>query len=406
MPFTTPSFRACCASLLATLLPLAGLRAQAPTLSDVVAEALRANADLALARARLDSAHAERTIARALPPFAAASVPQVPWQYSVSAPLDLGPQRYYRTSAAGDALRAADADAAFVRRDVTFAVRQAFADVLLAEALREIVREDRGIFARVLAADSARQRAGDIPARDVTKAEVELARAEAALTRADAQVHQARLALQQLMGRTAPDTGFTVRGDLAYRPVPVPDSLLALATRRRADVRAADDRVAQSRSLDRLATASVLPVPTASLVYQNGAPFTNGSQYALGVGVQLPLLYWNQGERERSRAGIASAEANAQKVRAQVAADVAAALDALRQAQALTERFSGGLVARSASALESAQFAYRSGASSFLDLVDAVRTFAAVRSDDVTARHDYWVALYALERATATEIVR
>src|SRR5581483_518485 len=127
--------------------------------------------------------------------------------------------------------------------------------------------------------------------------------ASAAATRAAMQVHRARLALQLLMGRADPDTAFTVRGDLAYRAVTPPDSLLAMALASRPDVRAADARVEASRAARTLAGASLIPVPIATIVRQPDSPFPSGSTYALGLGVQLPLLYWNQGERERSRAG-------------------------------------------------------------------------------------------------------
>lgn len=398
-------------ALTATAASFAGPRSaraqafSAPTLQEAVAAAVRANADVALARLRVDSAAGERRIAGAIPPFALTSIPQVPWQYSIAAPLDIGPQRLFRTRAATEAQRAAEADALDMRREVTFAVRTAFADVLLAETARDVAREERGLLSQVLAADSARQRAGDVPAREVTKAELELARADAGLTRADGQVHAARLALQLLMGRSDPDTAVSVRGDLAFRAVTLPESLLVIAGERRPEVQAARERVSQSRALRELSAAQLLPVPMAAVVYQDGSPFANGSRVALGVGVQLPLLYWNSGERERSRAGLAAAEVIAQRTKVLVANDVLTAIDAYRQSRTLAERYQGGLVARAAAALETTRFAYQAGAASLLELIEAVRTDAAVRIDDAVARHDYWVAVYALSRATATELV-
>ena len=375
------------------------------TLDEAVATALTANADAIFARLRVDSARGERRIAGALPPLALASIPQSPWQYSVSVPLDVGPQRFYRTHAATGALRAAGADELDTRRLIVFAVRQTFADVLLAETVRDVAREERGMLAQILAAGSARYRAGDVPERDVTKAELELARADAALTRADAQVHAARLSLQLVIGRSDPDTAAGVRGSLAYRAVPVPDSLLALAAQHRPDILAARERAGQSQLLARLASAQLLPVPVASLVYQNGAPFPTGSPWGVGLGVQLPLLYWMSGERERSRAGSAAAAVAVQRTHAQVANEVLTAVDAYRSARSLAERYQGGLLARAASVVETTRYAYQAGAASLLELIDAIRVDAAVRVDDATARHDYWVAVYALCRATAMEFL-
>jgi outer membrane protein TolC len=389
---------------LATPEPLAGQARPAIGMDEAVAIAMRENPDMVLARLRMDSAHGERRIARALPALSVGAVPQVPYQYTVSAPLDVGPQRIYRTRAAGAGARAAGQDALDARRQVVFAVRSAFEDVLLSEAQREVARERQDIVRQLLAADSARLRGGDVPARDVVRTEVELARADADLARADALVHEARLALELLLGVDRPDTAFAVRGDLAYRPVPIPtDSLTGLAEQHRPDLRAARERTEQSRALFGLAGAELFPTPTLSLVYQRGTPFDNGSNYALGIGLSLPLLYWNGGERERGRAGMEAAGAVERRTRAAAANDVQTALDAWRAARGLAERYEGGLLARSQAALETSRYAYRAGAASLLELLDAIRVYADVRTDYSTAVHDYWVSVFALARATGTE---
>jgi outer membrane protein TolC len=393
-----------------TLLALIGTvpmcaRAQAPTLSEAVAEALRANFDVVSARLRVDSARAERTIARALPPLGLASTPQVPWQYSATATLDAGPQRVYRTHVADRGVSASLADADDERRLVAFSVRIAFVDELLAEASRDVAREERRLLAQVLAADSARFEAGDIPDRDLTRAELEVARADAAFARADAQVHELRVALQVLMGRAAPDTAVGVRGDIEFRDIDLPDSLPARAGLNRPDLRAARERADQSRAASGLARAQLLPIPMLSVVYQPGGPFANGTPYALGFGVQLPVFSWNAGERSRAQAGVAAAELAVEHARATVRNETVSATDAFRAARMLAERYHGGLVERASRSLAMMRYAYQAGAASLLELVDAIRTDAAVRMDDITARHDYWVAVYNLTRATGVEFV-
>ena len=73
---------------------------QAPTLDEVVTLALRANPDIVQARLRVDSATGEQRIARALPNPSFSSAPNQPWQYTVTLPLDVTPQRFLRTRAA------------------------------------------------------------------------------------------------------------------------------------------------------------------------------------------------------------------------------------------------------------------------------------------------------------------
>src|SRR2546422_3273087 len=85
------------------------VRAQQPaawSLERVLAVALRQNADILTARLRVDSAHGEQQIARAIPNPVLNSAPNLPWQYTVTLPLDVTPLRFLRTRAAG---RGADA---------------------------------------------------------------------------------------------------------------------------------------------------------------------------------------------------------------------------------------------------------------------------------------------------------
>jgi len=84
---------------------------------------------------------------------------------------------------------------------------------------------------------------------------------------------------------------------------------------------------------------------------------------------------------------------------------VATALDAYRSARGLAERYGGGLLAKADSVLETARYAYSTGATSLLDLLEAIRTYADTRADYNTAVHDYWVSVYALDRAVGKDIV-
>ena len=378
-----------------------------PTLHDVLEIALRRNPDIVQAKLRVDSAHGERRIARALPNPTYVGIPGNPYQYSIALPLDLSPERLYRTRAARQGEAATQAARRDAMRQVVFNVRQGFYDLLLADAQRQIALEQRDIVRQLLSADSVRLRAGDIPERDLVRSELEFARAEAALTRADAGVRAARLALQALMGVTDPDTGFTVTGELQAVPAltePL-DSLLPLALNNRPDIAAAQEQVDQSRSLKALATAGLFPVPLVSVVYQN-APFESGLRYAFGIAVPVPLFYWNGGERERANAGLLSAEVTVQRTRVQIESDVAVALANFRSARVLAERYQAGLLEKSATALGTTRFAYQNGAASLLELLDAIRTYGDTRSEYYGAVHDSWVAAYGLSRAVGVDVVR
>ena len=375
-------------------------------LDDAVAIALRNNPDIVAARLRVDSARGEQQIARALPDLLLTISPQLPYQYIAGTIVDLGPRRTYRTQAAGRGVAAAGTDTAEVRRQVVFAVRQAFFDALLAAAQRAIAVERRDIFRQLLAADSSRVRNGDLAERELARSAVEFARADADVTRGGASVHTSRLTLQLLMGADHPDTALALRGALSYHPIPVAtDSLIALAELNRADLRAAHQRREQSQSLVRLAGAERIPAPFVSVVYQPGAPFASGSNYALGLGVSVPLFSWHGGERERASAGLAAAELAERRTRAQIVTEVQSAIDGYGVNRSLADRYDGGLLAQAQAALETMRYAYRAGAVSLLDLLDAIRTYSEIHSDYNSAVHDYWVSVFALGRAVGKDLV-
>lgn len=379
---------------------------RAPRLDEVVAMARSANPDVVLARLREDSARGEQRIARALPPISVTASPQNPYQYSATAPLDVGPPRTYRARVAGEALLAAHADAEDAQRLVVYAARQAFYDILLAQAERDISRERRDICLQLLTSDSIRLKAGDIPELNVARSELELARAKTALTRADAATHSARLTLQLLLGVTQPDTAFTVTGSLAFQSVALAiDSLGPMAIENRPDVRAARTRIAQSRALLGLAGASLFPTPAISLVYQNAVPFANGSNYAIGVSLLVPLLYQNGGERDRARAGLSAADLTLRRTEAQIENEVQTSLDGYRAARGLAERYDAGLLTKAQHALEMARYAYGAGAISLLELLDAIRAYADTRTEYNIALHDYWVSVYAIDRAVGKDVI-
>ena len=374
------------------------------TLARAESFALRHNADLQMARVRADSAVAELGIARAFPNPLLQASPGLPSQYSVSFPIDVGPQRHYRVSSQRRGVSAVAYDTSDIRRQVLFAVRQAYCDAQLAAALYAIAGEQREIVRQVLTADSARLAAGAIPLRDVVKSRVELARAEAGLARASASARATRIALQIVMGVVKPDTGLVVTDTLEATELWIPpDSVISRAGTRRPDLLAANERVYARRSDVSFARSLLLPTPNIGLVSQPHDPFITGSHYGLAVGLALPIVNWFSGERSRAANSLQLAELARDRQTIQVRGELTVTQDSLNTARALLYRYNAGALALSDSALVMARYAYSSGATSLVDVFDALRTLSAVRADYVTALHDYRVSVFALRRAAGAE---
>jgi cobalt-zinc-cadmium efflux system outer membrane protein len=403
------------ATLVLSIAPLwTLLRAQTPpaptvrlTLAQAIAIALERSPDVKLAQAAVDSARGESRVARSWPALSLASIPNTPFQYGATLPLDLTPARIYRTRVGSLGVAAADADRRDANRTISVNVARAFYDVLLADDRRAIADQRRDAVRRVLASDSARVKAGDLAPHNLARSVVELARADASVARAQADAETARLTLQTLLAVPLADTIVEADGSLAYRRIDIPDdSLAAAALRDRPDVAAADRRVEQSVALDRAARTSLIPVPQLSYVRQFGGPFESGHYYAFGVGVELPSPGAYLGAKDRATAGLDAARWHARAVTSQVERDVRAALVELRIQQGLVERYEGGVLAKVAESVAAAQYAYDRGAASLLDVIDAIRAQQDARDDYSLALHDYWVSVYALNAAAGSPVVR
>jgi cobalt-zinc-cadmium efflux system outer membrane protein len=296
--------------------------------------------------------------------------------------------------------RAAQLDAQDSTRQVVLAVRRAFYDVLLADARREVVATRRALVRQLVAADSARVRAGDLPERALIRSEVELVRTEADVARAGVDAQTTRLALQALMGVTAPDTALRVRGDLHYRELTFDaDEALRTALASRPDVAASRERESQGAALEQLAASAVIPTPQLSYVRQYSAPFESGSYYALGIGLEVPMLNQYRGQRDRAAAGRMAASFTRRRIEAQVNRDVRSTLAEFQAQRALVRRYESGVLDKVRQNVEATRYAYAHGATSLLDVMDALRAQQDVLTDYNTALHDYWTAAYAVEAA-------
>ena len=379
--------------------------AQGVTLREALDLALRRNPDILIAGSVVDSARSERRIAAALPNPILSGNPNTPYQYAVSIPIDLTPNRYFRTRAAAVGLEAAAADRADVRRQITFAVARAFFDVLLGQDKLRLSVERREEVRRLLMADSVRVRAGDMPRHNLTRTEVEMARADAEVARGEVDLQVARLTLHGLIGAELADTAKAVRGSLAYRRLdPLTDSLVAVALFRRPDFDASTQRVTQSVVAQRGVAARVFPTPVVSYVRQYTAPFESGHFYSIGLSFELPSLNLYAGERARAAASVDQAQMARRRVEVQLERDVNTALAQFRIQRALVERFESGLMGRVDESVEATRYAYAHGASSLLDLLDAMRSQRDVRTDYYTALHDYWTSVFGLNAAVGTDV--
>jgi cobalt-zinc-cadmium efflux system outer membrane protein len=375
------------------------------TLTEALRHAVAANPDLAIAGAAVDSARAEKRIARAFPNPILAATPNSPYQYSATLPLDITPQRYYRVKVASLGADATGWDRKDAERQLSGAVAQAFVDALLAQEKLRLAVDRQTAVAEILRADSLRFETGDVPAQALARSEVELVRALADVARARTDVRTARLALQASAGFEHPDTSLAAAGSLEFSPLVVRlDSVRDVAFRQRPDLLATRERVSQAVSAQGAARALLVPTPELAYVRQRSSPFDNGHYYAFGLAFELPSLNTYRGQRERAAASSSAAHDAERRARAQTERDVVAATANLDEQRALVERYRSGLIAKVDAGVEAMRYAYSRGAASLLEVLDAVQAQQQVHADYLVALHDYSSAVFALATATGSEI--
>ena len=104
----------------------------------------------------------------------------------------------------------------------------------------------------------------------------------------------------------------------------------------------------------------------------------------------MPLPFWDHysGEILSAQAARAQAEAQLDKVRVQVSADVAAARVAFHEASQRAERYRLSLVPKSGEATKSVSYAYAKGGASLVDLLEAERDDNEIRVAAVQSMAD------------------
>lgn len=319
--------------------------------------------------------------------------------------IERGGKPTLRRAAAEAARAAASADVADARRRALSSVAHAHQDLWAAQGRRSQLAAATQLSSESLRVIDQRVRAGDAPALDATRLRLDDARVRADLRQAEADVAelQQQLALQIGAAGVAGQLQ-AVAVDLAAWPLPGVD-----AAADRPDVAAARARVHAAERLRDLAVAGRTRDVTVGLQFDHwptSAANSSGTGNTVSVSVSLPLFvrHANDGELARAEADLSAArdalqrtEATASSELLRVRALAGAAQDRRRlvveQLEPAAEQVAAG-----------AELAYRRGASSALELLDARRSLRAVRIERVAADAELAKAL-ADWQAAATPLV-
>ena len=320
--------------------------------------------------------------------------------WALEQPIELGGKRGRRLDAARAAIRVTAAELDDVRRQTVAQVKKAFTDTLVAEATLALAGENLRTIDEVERLQRIRAEKGDISELELTRIQVQRFAFERDAADARQAIAASRIALRAAVGPEAVAPDFTLSGELGFRDVP----LDAVALRRRAldarpDLRAAEAARARARADRELARANAWSDVTPRVAYER---IGSASTYGVGVSVPLRIFDRNQGEIARTRYALTQAEEQERSAGDTVLSDVSNAYEAVRSNDEVVQLYTSGYLQQAKDSREISEYAYKRGAASLLDYLDAARSYRATQLAYRQALASYMTAVEQLKQALAT----
>jgi len=370
-----------------------------------VLQAAAQNLDVALAQRVLAAAQAEVTAADRAPfPTLSAGLGQIdlqngngrgnPWTeqtYDKSIGLDWtwerGNKRELRVLAARRSAEAVQAELADTRLQQQLAALIAFYDLLAAQERLAHVQQIAQTATELAAAGRRRLQAGDLSAQDSARMDIEAQRAQAEARNAELERQRAALLLWQLTALGPGASRLQAQAPWPeLQPTATPD--LETLVEARADVRAARARVEAAQAALQGSVAQKKSDITWGVSYDH-IPGTSTALLALRMSMPLQWGYGYEGEIARAQAQLAQAEQALEKVRRAARMELQRLQHEVASSAERAAAYEREILPRAYRVAEGAELAYRKGALSLTDLLDARRTLRATLLEAVAARSEH-----------------
>ncbi len=351
------------------------------------------------------------------PEFRAVLVPRANNMFDVGFKLK---QPLYTAGKVGTALRLAEesleekkSDRETVRQQLTFMVFQAFHDLLLAEANREVVQENYNQRQKHLEQARNRYENGVATEVDVLRSEVNLANLEPEVIRADNHIRLAQSTLNNLIVADL-ETPTRVEGKLEYRPwiVGSLEEIQAVSIERRPTLQTLRHQLQQARLTLSLAHAEKklsvdLEGQVGYTVRQPQNFFDNDySRWSITANFNLPLFDSGRkaGLVAQALSRARAAEQRLAKFENDVRLEVKQAYDDMQSAE---EAISAARlsVSQAERVLDMMQANYQYGAATTLDVMDSQTALAVARNTQILAVYAYEMAKARLRLASGSPIL-
>lgn len=311
-----------------------------------------------------------------------------------------GHKRQHRLQAARDQTAVTRAQVTDAERTLAFNVGQQFVSVLLAESTLQFALQDLKSFQQTADISEYQFKAGYIGEGDYLKIKLQLLQFETDVSSARLAKTQALVALRQLLGYDAVPANFEVTGDLGYTPVKTGlEDLQAQALRERPDFRQAELGItaAQSQILLAKANSKVDVTGTYNFTHVSG-------ENTASIFVNFPLRIFdrNQGEIARTNYALTQAQEQRNSANDTVLSDVSNAYEAVKSNEEVVQLYTSGYLKQAEDSRDISEYAYKRGAASLLDYLDAERSYRSTQLAYRQALASYMTAREQLKEAVGT----
>lgn len=311
-----------------------------------------------------------------------------------------GHKRQRRLQAARDQTAVTRAQVEDAERTLTFNVAQQFIAVLLAESTLQFAEQDLKGFQQTVDLSETQYKSGYISEGDYLKIELQLLQFQTDVSSARLAKIQALITLRQTLGYDAVPADYDVVGTLTYVPIKEQlDDLEAEALKDRPDLRASELGITAARSQILLAKANGKQDVTGGFTYTHTAA---ENSTGISVSIPWPLFDRNQGEIARTKFALTQAQQTEMAASDQVLSDVADAYNQLRSNDEVVRLYSSGYLKEAKDSRDISQYAYKRGAASLLDFLDAERSYRSVQLAYRQALSSYMTSLEQLKEAVGT----
>jgi cobalt-zinc-cadmium efflux system outer membrane protein len=318
----------------------------------------------------------------------------------VSYLFERGKKRQHRLRAARDLTAMTRSQVADNERSLAFSVSTLFINVELAESTLALAMQDLKSFQNTVDISQARYNAGDIGEGDLLKIKLQMLQFQTDVSAAQLARVQGLSDLRQLLGYESIAPDYDVAGAFDYQPVKGNvDDFQAKALQSRPDLRAAQQGVTAADSQRALQQAIGKRDVTAAINYTHLSDLNDVSVFGQ---MQMPIFDRNQGEIARAGFAITQAQEQERFANGQVLTDVRDAFESLRTNDQVVGLYRSGYLDEAQQSRDISEYAYRHGAASLLDFLDAERSYRSIQLAYRQALASYLLALEQLRQAVGT----